>query len=64
MRWNEHRRSAKRAVATEFMQVAGAIALHPIVESFPLHEANEALQRVRDGALRGAAVLVPPHSNV
>jgi alcohol dehydrogenase, propanol-preferring len=53
-----------RADATEFMQVAGAIELQPIVETFPLHQANEALQRLRDGALHGAAVLVPPHSGV
>jgi propanol-preferring alcohol dehydrogenase len=29
------------------------------VESFPLDEANEALARLRSGALRGSAVLVP-----
>jgi alcohol dehydrogenase, propanol-preferring len=48
-----------RADATEFMQVAGAVPLHPSVEAFPLREANEALQKLRNGTLRGAAVLVP-----
>jgi alcohol dehydrogenase, propanol-preferring len=48
-----------RADATEFMQVAGAVDLHPAVESFPLRQANEALERLRNGTLQGAAVLVP-----
>ncbi len=48
-----------RADAAEFMQVAAAVPLHPTVESFPLSEANEALRRLRTGALRGAAVLLP-----
>ena len=49
-----------RADATEFMQVAAAVALRPSIETFPLSEANEALQRLRRGMLHGAAVLVPP----
>ena len=30
------------------------------VETYPLEEANEALERLRTGRVRGAAVLVPP----
>ncbi len=51
-----------RADATEFMQVAAAVPLHPRVETFPLSEANEALQRLRSGALQGGAVLLPPRT--
>jgi len=29
------------------------------IETFPLEEANEALARVREGRINGAAVLVP-----
>jgi len=29
------------------------------VETFPLEEANEALRRLREGQLTGAAVLIP-----
>lgn len=48
-----------RADAVEFMQIAAAVPLGPRVETFPLGEANEALGRLRDGRLQGAAVLVP-----
>ncbi len=44
----------------EFMQVAQNVRLKPSVEMFPLAEANAALERLRSGALKGAAVLVPP----
>jgi len=47
-----------RADGREFMQLATDIELHPEVESFPLEQANEALSALRDGRLRGAAVLV------
>jgi D-arabinose 1-dehydrogenase-like Zn-dependent alcohol dehydrogenase len=33
-------------------------SLHTTVKTFPLGRANEALARLRDGQLRGAAVLV------
>ncbi len=48
-----------RADADEFMRVAAAIPLSPSVESFPLAQANDALRALREGRLRGAAVLVP-----
>ncbi len=48
-----------RADALEFMQVAAAVPLEPHVETFPLDQANVALERLRTGQLQGAAVLVP-----
>lgn len=48
-----------RADGEEFMRLANEIQLHPAVEVWPLTAANEALKRLRDGALQGAAVLVP-----
>jgi len=42
-----------------FMRVAARIDLRPAIEEFTLEQANEALERLRRGALRGAAVLLP-----
>jgi propanol-preferring alcohol dehydrogenase len=42
----------------EFLALAPTIPVHTEVETFPLEQANEALGRLRSGALRGAAVLV------
>jgi len=47
-----------RADGEEFLDLAHRLALKPTVEPFPLSEANIALERVRTGALEGAAVLV------
>jgi propanol-preferring alcohol dehydrogenase len=47
-----------RADGEEFLAVAQQLALKPTVERFPLSEANLALERLRKGALQGAAVLV------
>jgi propanol-preferring alcohol dehydrogenase len=44
----------------EFMRIAREVPLQPSVETYPLSEANSALERLRSGALRGAAVLIPP----
>ncbi len=45
-----------------FMSLAGQIALKPEVETMPLARANDALDRLRHGDVRGAAVLVTkPH---
>jgi propanol-preferring alcohol dehydrogenase len=49
-----------RADGQAFMRMAAALDLHPVVEVFPLAQANEALASLRHGALRGAAVLIPP----
>ncbi|HET6198227.1 MAG TPA: alcohol dehydrogenase, partial [Acetobacteraceae bacterium] len=46
-----------RADGHEFMQVAARVRLRPEVRRFALAEANEALQALRSGTLRGAAVL-------
>jgi alcohol dehydrogenase, propanol-preferring len=48
-----------RADGHAFMRVADDIDLHPSVETFPLTQANEALNRLRTGRLQGAAVLIP-----
>jgi propanol-preferring alcohol dehydrogenase len=48
-----------RADGEEFLALAPAVPVHTEVEIFRLEEANEALERLRRGALRGAAVLVP-----
>jgi D-arabinose 1-dehydrogenase-like Zn-dependent alcohol dehydrogenase len=41
------------------MRLAARIDLRPHVEVFDLSQANEALQRLRNGMLTGAAVLQP-----
>ncbi len=42
----------------EFLAIAGRVPIKVEVEPFPLAEANEALNRLRRGALKGAAVLI------
>lgn len=46
----------------QFMRVAARIDLRPSVEEFDLTQANEALARLRNGQLTGAAVLRPRRS--
>lgn len=41
----------------EFMKIAGGIPIETEVETFPLEDANEALRRVKDSEINGAAVL-------
>jgi len=43
----------------EFLALAPKVPVKTEIEEFPLSEANEALARLREGRLRGAAVLVP-----
>jgi alcohol dehydrogenase, propanol-preferring len=43
-----------------FMEIAKRVQLAPSVEVFDLADANEALERLRHGQLKGAAVLQPP----
>ena len=43
----------------EFLDLAPRIPVRTTVERFALSEANEALAQLRDGRMRGAAVLVP-----
>jgi propanol-preferring alcohol dehydrogenase len=44
------------------MALAARLGLRARVERFPLAEANMALERLRSGALEGAAVLEMPAS--
>ena len=46
-----------RADGVEFLQLAPAIPIRTVVETYPLEAANEALARLRSGEVRGAAVL-------
>ena len=48
-----------RADGEEFLALAPTIPVRTEVETFRLDEANEALDRLRHGTLRGAAVLMP-----
>ena len=48
-----------RADGEEFLALAPTVPVHTAVETFPLEAANEALDRLRRGELRGAAVLIP-----
>jgi propanol-preferring alcohol dehydrogenase len=48
-----------RADAREFLALAPKIPVKASVTPMPLHAANEALKRLRQGELTGAAVLVP-----
>ncbi|HEV3143176.1 MAG TPA: zinc-dependent alcohol dehydrogenase family protein [Gemmataceae bacterium] len=43
----------------EFLTLAPKVPVHTTVEAFPLAEANAALERLRSGRIRGAAVLLP-----
>jgi propanol-preferring alcohol dehydrogenase len=43
----------------EFLAVAAEAQVKTEIEEFPLAQANEALSRLREGRLTGAAVLVP-----
>jgi propanol-preferring alcohol dehydrogenase len=51
-----------RADGTEFLAVAAEIGIQSTVEPFALDRANEALARLREGSLTGAAVLTPPRA--
>jgi alcohol dehydrogenase, propanol-preferring len=48
-----------RADGKEFLELAPQVPVRTEVETHPLGEANEALERLRRGRIRGAAVLVP-----
>jgi propanol-preferring alcohol dehydrogenase len=43
----------------ELLSIAPKVPVTTEVEEFPLNSANEALNRLRDGELQGAAVLIP-----
>jgi propanol-preferring alcohol dehydrogenase len=46
-----------RADGRDFLELAPKVPVHTTVEVFDLEQANEALARLRSGAVRGAAVL-------
>ena len=48
-----------RQDARAFLALAPRVPLRTTVERFPLTRANEALERLREGRLEGAAVLIP-----
>jgi propanol-preferring alcohol dehydrogenase len=43
-----------------FIGLAPEVPVRTEVEAFPLAEANEALERLRSGHIRGSAVIIPP----
>ena len=49
-----------RQDAEELLQLAAQISIHTEVEVYPLAEANQVLQRLKDSQVRGAAVLEVP----
>jgi propanol-preferring alcohol dehydrogenase len=46
-----------RADAEEFLAIAPEVPVHTTVQEFALEDAEEALERLRDGRIQGAAVL-------
>ncbi|HZE58081.1 MAG TPA: zinc-dependent alcohol dehydrogenase family protein [Chthoniobacterales bacterium] len=48
-----------RSDGEEFLELAARIPIRTETQTFPLEQANEALDGLRNGKLRGAAVLVP-----
>jgi propanol-preferring alcohol dehydrogenase len=46
-----------RQDGTDFLKLAGEIPIRTSVETYPLENANDALRDLRDGRVRGAAVL-------
>ena len=48
-----------RRDGADFFALAARLSIRTMVTPFPLKEANLALERLRTGALQGAAVLVP-----
>jgi propanol-preferring alcohol dehydrogenase len=62
--WGERQLSSvanlTRRDGEEFMALAGRLKLHSRVERFALTDANRALERLRRGAVTGAAVLEMP----
>ncbi len=48
-----------RQDGVEFLELAPTVPVRSEVTEFPLHRANEAIETVRAGAVRGAVVLLP-----
>jgi propanol-preferring alcohol dehydrogenase len=60
--WGERRivsvANLTRRDGDAFLRIAPAVPVRTEIETFPLEQANEALERVRAGHINGAAVLV------
>jgi propanol-preferring alcohol dehydrogenase len=61
--WGERRvvsvANLTRRDAEEFLALAPNVPVRTTVETMPLDRANEALGRLREGRINGAAVLIP-----
>jgi len=61
--WGERRilsvANLTRRDAIEFLALAPLVPVRTAVDTFPLEQANEALARLREGRISGAAVLLP-----
>ena len=61
--WQERRicsvANLTRRDGEEFLALAPKVPVRTEVELFPLDQANDALDRLRDGRITGAAVLTP-----
>ena len=44
----------------DFLRIAAEIPIHTLVQLFPLREANRALNQLKNDAISGEAVLIPP----
>ena len=51
----------ERRDGDELLAAAARVPIHTAIEPFALADANQALERLRDGRLTGAAVLAIPH---
>jgi propanol-preferring alcohol dehydrogenase len=47
----------------EFLALVPRVPVHTAVQTFPLGQADEALARLREGRIRGAAVLIPDNTS-
>ena len=65
--WQERRISSvanlTRADGKQFFELAPKVPVRTTTKTFPLEEANEALEALRSGEIKGAAVLVPTLQN-
>ena len=61
--WNERSilsvANLTREDGTSFFEIADRSGIKTVTQAFPLEQANQALTRLREGRLTGAAVLVP-----
>ncbi len=48
-----------RAMIQDMLDTAARYHVEPVVETFPLAEANEAIRRLRENRIRYRAVLIP-----